>query len=174
MQPIDIDGLVDELQARVARRRASGDYPPGLEAQLEAQFAAIMRATHRHVADTDALRGIVVDVDAAAAGLRAVVATSSRLPGGGTVHATAARLVQRHTGALAESMRSIAGDLSAGLTEVARLIDAQRSADERQLQDVIASILDRIALLDSLSDAVIDLERRLAALEAAVHRAADE
>ena len=162
---IDVDEVVRELQARVAARRRSGDYPPGMEAQLEAEFEAIMRATHRHETNTAALGDRVRSVAAATDGVRAVAASSSRLPGGSALHASAARLVQRHTGVLADSVRTLGGEVTAALTEVRRLLDAQRSADERQLNDVIASLLDRLAVLDHLADAVVDLEARVERVE---------
>jgi hypothetical protein len=162
---IDVDKIIEELQARVAQRRADGDYPAGMEAELEAEFVAIMRATHRHETNTQVLERLIERVEESTLGLRAVAESGSRVPGGTALHATATRLVQRHTGTLAESVRSLGRDLVSALDEVRRLFDAQRSADERQLQDVVGSLLDRIAVLDHLADAVVDLETRVAALE---------
>jgi hypothetical protein len=43
------------------------------------------------------------------------------------------------------------------VTETKRLFEAQRSADERQLADLLAAVVDRLALVDAL-----DAERSLA------------
>jgi hypothetical protein len=51
------------------------------------------------------------------------------------------------------------------MDEVRRLVDAQRAADERQLHDAIAGVLDRLAVLDHVVELVRDVEQRLDALE---------
>jgi hypothetical protein len=163
---IDIDEIVDELRGRVARRRASGDYPPGLEQQLEAEFALIMAGVHRPEVDTGELGRRVAAVEQLTAGVRAETATSSRVPGGSIVHATAQRLVVRQTGELAETVRALGRGIAEALHELHHLVDVQRQADERQLGDVVNALMDRVAIIDHVADAVVQLETRLARLEA--------
>lgn len=170
MKETDVDELVRTLQARVAQRRAAGEYPPGLEEQLEAEFEQIMKAVHRHELDTDELRRRVDVVGEATSYVSAEPRLESRVPGGSTVHTAAARLVRRHTSTLAESVRGMGNEITRALQEVQRLIEAQREADQRQLADVVASVIDRIALLDHLADAVIVLEQRVDSLEASAER----
>ena len=44
------------IQDTIARRRAAGEYPAGLESELEAEFASIVALTHRGEAErADAL-----------------------------------------------------------------------------------------------------------------------
>lgn len=166
MEDVDIDELITSLQQRVAERRRAGDYPPGLEEQLEAEFDQIMKAVHRHELDTGELHRRLTVVAQAAANVTAEPPLDSRLPGGGTVHAAAARVVRRHTATLADTVRGLGNEVTNALLEVQRLFEAQRSADERQLDEVIASMLDRLAVLDHVADAVVLLEQRVAALEA--------
>ena len=40
--PTDLDELLETLRSRVRDRRAAGDYPPGLEVNLEAHFQRIV------------------------------------------------------------------------------------------------------------------------------------
>ena len=162
---IDVDDLVELLQTRVSARRASGDYPPGLEEQLEAEFAVIMAALHRNELTTEELGRRVAAVEHTSAGVRALDETSSRVPGGSAVHTAASRIVARHTNQLADSVRQLGVDVARALHEVHHLIDLQRDADERQLSEVISSVLDRLAVLDHVADAVVLLEQRLDRLE---------
>jgi hypothetical protein len=166
MDHVDIDALVAELQASVNARRQAGDYPPGLEEQLEAEFVEIMRSIHRDEIDTSQLAEYIEAVHVATHQVRADALTDSRVFGGAAVHAATSRLVRRHTRPLADSIRSLGSEITDSLREVHRLFDEQRQADERQLNEVVASLIDRLAVLDHLVDAVVDIERRLAQLEA--------
>jgi hypothetical protein len=161
----ELEAVVADLRSDVARRRAAGEYPPGLEAQLEAEFEAIMRAVHRPEVDTSGILLAVAAVADSARALGAPPATSSRVPGGSAVHDATARLVRRHTVQLAQEVRRLGDDVSAALAAVAVTLDQQRSADERQLKEVVASLLDRVAIIDHLADAVLELEGRVGALE---------
>jgi hypothetical protein len=161
----DIAALVAELQARVARRRADGDYPPGMEAQLEAEFERVVRGAIRDETDTAELGRLVAAVGLSAAGINAEPDLGSRVPGGALFHRSAARVVGRHTRHLAAGVRVLADDVAASLREVERVAAAQRSADERQLLDVLAAVLDRLAVLDHIGAALLDLERRVGIIE---------
>jgi hypothetical protein len=165
VEDIDVGAIVDTLQARVADRRALGDYPPGLEEQLEAEFDQMMKAVHRHEVGTAPLEHRVNVVQAATDAIGARPEMTSRVPLGGAVHATAAKLVVRHTNELADTVRRLGTDTVIALREVVRLFDANREADERQLEEVISSVIDRLAVIDHLADAVLRLEARVAELE---------
>jgi len=91
--------------------------------------------------------------------------TTSRLPGGTAIHGTTARLVRRHTNQLADEVRRLGHDTARALDEVRATLDRHRSADERPLLDVVGALFDRIAVLDHLADAVLDLEQRVIRLE---------
>lgn len=165
MEQIDIDGLIEGLKERVTQRRVSGDYPAGLEEQLEAEFKVIMAAVHRDECGTAELGRRVKQVERSTESVRAHGETSSRVPGGSMVHSATARLVSRHTGEIAESVRGLGYSVATALHEVHHLLDVQREADERQLHEVVASLLDRLAVLDHLAEAAVQLEQRVRALE---------
>ncbi|MGH2473777.1 MAG: hypothetical protein ACRDIL_00815, partial [Candidatus Limnocylindrales bacterium] len=165
MSHVDLGEILAQLNASIAARRLKGDYPEGLEQQLEAEFDAMMRAINRDEIDTERLSALVEAVITAVHGVGTGVETGSRLPGGAVVHKSAAHVVQRHTGPLAESVRTLGLTIADALRESRRLIDAQRSADERQLLDVISGVLDRLAVLDHLVEITRDLEARVAVLE---------
>lgn len=164
---VEFDSVLAEIQDRVKARRAAGEYPLGLEAQLEAEFDAILNAVRRDEVDTEELGR---RLDAVADGVRGINAgpeLQSRFPGGSAAHAAASRVVRRHTVQLTETVRSLGASVHGALEEVRRVLDAQRSADERQLNEVVGSLFDRLAVLDSLVVAVADLERRVGEIEQA-------
>lgn len=165
MPNIDIDDVVSELKQRIAQRRIAGDYPEGLELQLESEFRAMMRAVDRNEIDTAHLDDLVESVNVAVHRVSADVGSDSRVPGGSAAHTALGRVVQRHTGPLAESVRGLGVSIAKALDEARRLFEAQNAADERQLLDAVAGVLDRLAVLDHLVEITRDLEQRVARLE---------
>ncbi len=165
MDNVDVDELVDKLQERVATRRAMGDYPPGLEEQLEAEFKLIMDAVHRREVNTGDLEQRIAAVSQAIHAVGGPPEFASRLPGGQSVHRTAGRVVERHTGVLANHVRTLGDNIAGALQEILHLIEMQNAADERQLHEVVSAVLDRVAVIDHLADAVVDLELRVRELE---------
>lgn len=165
MPDIDIDALVSDLQREVNDKRLSGDYPEGLEAQLDGGFQSMMRAIARHEVDTSRLRHDVGRVADATQQVRAEFGRTSRVPGGAAAHGAVGRVVQRHTVPLADSMRTLAIAITDSLHETTRLFEANRSADERQMHDAIAAVHDRLAVLDHVVEILHVLEERVESLE---------
>ena len=165
MPDVDVDEVVAALNQRISDRRAAGDYPIGMEQQLESEFQGMMRAIDRHEIDTEPLRTLVQAVVVAAHEMRLDTATDSRVPGGSASHHAAGRLVSRHITPLAESVRDLGVSVASALDEVRRLVQAQSAADERQLLDVISGVMDRLAVVDHLVELTTDLERRVTQLE---------
>jgi len=62
-------------------------------------------------------------------------------------------------------LASVGGAVRNALHETARLIDVTRVADERELNGVLAMVLDRLAVIDHLSEMVVEIEDRLVRLE---------
>jgi hypothetical protein len=162
---VDLDQIVAELDAEVRRRRMRGDYPEGLEQQLSSEFDAMMRAIDRDEVDTTRLGQLVDGIAGATAHVSNDALTASRVPFGSGVHATTGRLIARHSAHLATNVRTLGASVTEAMDEVRRLVDAQRAADERQLHDAIAGVLDRLAVLDHVVELVRDVEQRLDALE---------
>jgi len=162
---IDIDEIVSSFQRRITDRRLAGDYPVGLELQLESEFAGMLRTIDRHEIDTDQLAKYVQSVVVAAHDMHLDDSNDSRIPGGASAHRVISRIVRRQTNPLAESIRDLGISVTDALWEIRRLIEAQRSADERQLLDAVSGVLDRLAVLDHLVTIVTELEQRMAVLE---------
>lgn len=167
MSSVDFDAVLASIQDRVRERRANGDYPLGLEAELEAEFDVVLKSIQRDEVGTSQLEQSVANVGAHLAALNAEPELESRLPGGSAMHSAASRVVRRHTEPLTQSIRSLGESIHEAFDEVVRVFDAQRSADERQVHEVVADVYDRLALLDAVAAAVSELEARVDRLERA-------
>ena len=166
MSDVEVTEIVATLKQRVADRRAAGDYPMGLEQQLESHFDAMLESLHDDRTSTDGLRTAVDRLGATLAAVgKADIAATSRAPGGAVIHRATMQLIKRHVQQVELELSSVASAVRDGLTESARLFEEFRSADERELNGVLAMVLDRLAVVDHLSEVVVELEERLRRLE---------
>ncbi|MBI2169545.1 MAG: hypothetical protein HYU28_08610 [Actinobacteria bacterium] len=106
-----VDDLVAQLRARVDERRAAGEYPEGLEENLDLHFHHI--AT-RGVRDRlERLREALEAADAAGRALSAArIDTVSGKAGGAVVHRAVARLVGRQVEGALTQVREYADALA--------------------------------------------------------------
>src|SRR5687767_5300048 len=100
-----VEELVAQLKQRVAEREQAGQYPPGLEQELDAHFERI--AVHRTPAyNFDQLRDRIAALEVAGSFSPDDIAMDTRIPGGSQLHKTVAKLVSRQTqGILAQMQR---------------------------------------------------------------------
>lgn len=158
---LSVEEIVKVLQDRVAERRAAGDYPVGLEAELEAEFKAILEMTHRgkdHIAALDAGLVRLRDLNSKVTGRTPV---RSRIPGGKLFHRMTERLARRQVQGLANQVRGAQDETLRLLEQVVRQLEEQRLSDERLMNKMANSIMDRIAVIDQLAVAVVEIERQL-------------
>ena len=163
---VAIDEIVAQLSRQIAERRSNGDYPLGLERELEAEFDGVLAAMRRHELSTATLEDRVSALRAQVDRIGGDTATTSSIPGGALIHKAVGRMVSRQTDGLAAGTRHAGHETAAALSEVARLFERHRQADERQLIEVVSSVIDRLAVIDQLISAVNQIERRLDAIEA--------
>jgi uncharacterized iron-regulated protein len=160
-EPSERSALEEELHERVRLRRLNGDYPLGLEEQLEAEFRSILEVTHRGLQDFSHLHHLVTRIRERAGEIRLVGDAHSRIPGGSLVHRAFRRLLRRHAAATVEDMTRNLLLVEAALREIERHLDAQRRHDQRILNDVLGGLLDRLVTIDALTASVKELENRI-------------
>lgn len=156
----DLDEVVARLQARVAERRRSGVYPPGLEEGLEEHFRRI--GAHRAAVDPAGLQARLAALDATARFDAAQIHAGSQRPGGAALHRGVALLVARQTqGAL---------DQVQGYADAVRHVLAGMAA---ALEDPFHVHADLVEQLDAVLERLAAAERRAVVAEAALAALAD-
>lgn len=163
----EIEQIMAGIQDTIARRRAAGEYPAGLEQELEAEFASILALTHRGEADrADALERLLQEVRMHAPHVSGLTATSSRIPLVNLLHKVVRRLIARQTRGLAAQQRAVNEQV---ISMLEHLVDDARSredADRRMVANLSKHVLDRVAVVDHLYFIVAELETRLRKFEA--------
>ena len=155
------EGLITELQRRVQERRAAGAYPLGLEAQLQEEFKNILETTHRGHRSINHLESRMHMARESITRIQGVAGVKSRVPAGSFFHRVIRRLVRRHMSQLAKETRNSLQRIESVLAEFETLIKQQQSNDERLLNQTLSGVLDKLAVVDTLSEMVVELESRV-------------
>ena len=163
----EIEQIMAGIQDTIARRRADGEYPAGLETELEAEFASILALTHRGEADrADALERLLQEVRMHAPHVSGLTATSSRIPLVNLLHKVVRRLIARQTRGLAAQQRAVNKQVIAMLEHLVDDARSREDADRRMVAKLSKHVLDRVAVVDHLYFIVAELETRLRKFEA--------
>jgi hypothetical protein len=167
VKQVEIEQMMADIQDTIARRRAAGEYPAGLEQELEAEFASILALTHRGEADrADALELLLKEAKRCTPEVSGLTPTSSRVPFLNIFHKIVRRLIARQTRGLAAQQRAVNDQLIAMLEHLIADVHGREDADSRMVAKLSKHVLDRVAVVDHLYFIVAELETRLRKFEA--------
>ena len=167
MKQVEIEQMMADIQDTIARRRAAGEYPAGLEQELEAEFVSILALTHRGEADrADALELLLEEAKRRAREVSGLIPTFSRVPFLSIFHRIVRRLIARQTRGLAAQQRAVNEQLIAMLEHLVTEARSREDSDRRMVAKLSKHVLDRVAVVDHLYFIVAELETRLRKFEA--------
>lgn len=165
MTSIDVTAILNEIRENVRLRRIAGDYPPGLENQLELEFEQIMQSTNRvSSVDIDA-RDHLEEVDAAFKRLRSRYENQKEKYEKQAVSDESDVSVLDPWSYVAPELVEIAYHMMMVVQVLMENAVAQEEADKRLVKELSQHVLDRIAVVDHLAIISQDLEARLLELE---------
>jgi hypothetical protein len=134
-----IDALVASLQARVAERRARGEYPEGLEEDLSARFRHLLRHRRPPARPFD-VRDALARMAAALPLRRERIPLESARPGGDIVHRALARLVTRQTQGILQQVQAFAQPARESIEALAEAVERL----DRTLREEVIPALDAV------------------------------
>ena len=158
----DVDELVTRLRARVAARRESGAYPPGLEEEMTAHFRRILHQRRRlqSLPDVDeAVREVGASLPLEATRIPAV----SGLPGGELFHRTVARLVRRQTEGALQQVQGFAGPVQTALEVLAAAVQELNRTIQADVAQSLDALFEAQAAHERLLSAAGFADRRVRA-----------
>lgn len=173
----DIDAVVAGLRARVDQRRRAGEYPPGLEEDLEAELRRIVE--HRPAQSSGTRRSSVREALELRGGLppvdpsRVAGATASSVPGGAALHAAVARVVGHQTAGVLSQVQDISNATWDALLVLADAVAALEASlgEQRPVVAILDALVERVAAFErapaSSPVGMGELARRIERLEAA-------
>jgi hypothetical protein len=147
----DMEAVVGELRRRVAARRASGDYPPGLEERLARHFERVQ--AHRPDADRlKPVREAIDRLDAVSHFSPAQIDPTSRVPAGTYLHRIVGRAVSRQTIGILAQVQAYATALRQVLERLLERLDDPGAHTHADLLDEMDAALDRLAQLSTAGE----------------------
>jgi SAM-dependent methyltransferase len=161
--------LLAQLRARVEERRRRGDYPPGLEQDLESHFRRIV--AHGRAQDLESVRSSLQGMDARMGFTRGRIPPESRYPGGELVHRSVGKVVGRQTQGVLDQVGAFAEVVRETFEALLDVLETPGSHVHADLAEQLGGALERLAAFERTPGeprvAVAELERRVGALEAA-------
>lgn len=151
----------------VDERRRRGEYPEGLEYDLDQHFRRIV--AYRTSAEVGDLEAQLADLDRRARFTVQRIELGSRAPGGEKIHRLVARVVGRQTEGVLAQLREFSDGVRDVLRSVAGIAQSPHGHVHSDLVGQLDAILERLASyergpVDSPA-AVVDLRRRVEELE---------
>jgi SAM-dependent methyltransferase len=151
-EPIDLDEVVKEVLAAAHAARESGVYPPGLEEQLQSDFA---RQLHRPDPRDRVvrLRSMVEELSEHHLG-RAPVPTSSSVPGGAVAHKVVSKAVGRQIDGVYTQLNDYAMQLVGVIRTVVDGLEDPKSHVHSEILYELDALQDRVAELQLTIDSL--------------------
>jgi len=165
------DELIEQLRTRVQQRRDAGEYPQGLEADLDAHF---QRIVSQRPGDLESVRAALVYLEGTMGFDPARITMASNVRGGDLVHRAIAKAVGRQTEGVLDQMRAFAEAVRDTFQALLSAMEFPTTHEHAELMEQVDTIVERIAAyerVDSGSSVEIEvLRRRIEELEAAEAR----
>lgn len=161
------DELIEQLRTRVQERREAGQYPQGLEADLDAHFQRIIS---QRPGDLESVRSSLVYLEGTMGFDAARIHTASDLRGGDLVHRAIAKAVSRQTQGVLEQVRTFAEAVRDTFQALISAMEFPTTHVHADLMEQVDTVLERIAAFERIdSGAPVEIEvlrRRIEELEA--------
>ncbi|HEX4539301.1 MAG TPA: methyltransferase domain-containing protein [Acidimicrobiales bacterium] len=166
--PTDLDELLETLRSRVRDRREAGDYPSGLEVNLEAHFQRIVGT--RASSDRSQFRAKLDRLAAFSSFSPDRIQTWSKLPGGSAIHRGVGKVTGRQTQGVLDQVQQFADALRDVLDELADTATDDHDHSHPDLVGMVDVLVERWASYERApvesAAGMADLHRRIEALEA--------
>jgi SAM-dependent methyltransferase len=165
--PTDLDDLLETLRRRVHERREAGDYPPGLELNLETHFRRIVET--RPGPDRSRFEAKLDRLAAFSTFSAERIPTASNVPGGAAVHRVVAKATTRQTRGILEQLQQFATAVRDVLEELADPDAPSQDHQHPDLMGMVDVLVERVASYERAPVAsaagLADLHRRIEELE---------
>jgi len=160
-----LDEALEHIRDRVEERRESGDYPPGLEQQLDRHYHHILKGFDAEVEAITALRLAVANLRTHAEFDLARIDTWSRNPVKRFLHRASGKLTIRQTRGVLDQVKRHADALDEVLASLLPIVESLAGSgsesggggrDRSDLDKRLHTALDRIGLLEERLDRCLE------------------
>jgi SAM-dependent methyltransferase len=172
--PATTEELLVELRRRVEQRRQGGEYPLGLEDELDARFR---RIASQHVGDIETVRVRLLHLESTLGFAVDRIPTGSEQPAGELAHKVIRKAFSRQTQGVFEQLRPFAEAVRDALSALLAVLETPGTHEHADLDGRLETVLERLAAIERApastaagSPEIVQLLARLERLEAAERR----
>jgi hypothetical protein len=170
MAEIDVQAILADVKRQIEDLRLSGRYPPGLEAELEAEFREIMALTKLiNLGRLDKVDEQLGNVQASLAALSSPARTDSRALLGRAVHSVINRIVGRPFSDISKRAAHAIEQLVAAQSLIVEELRSRDGVEDHVANAMAKHVLERVAVVEHLAILIVELEARVRALETGHH-----
>ena len=160
----NLDDTLERISERVAERRAAGDYPPGLEQQLDRHYHHILKGFDAEVEAITALRLAVANLRTHSEFDLSRIDTWSRNPVKRLLHRVSGKLTIRQTRGVLDQFKRHSDALDEVLASLLPIVESLAGSgteggggrDRSDLDKRLHTALDRIGLLEQRLDRCLE------------------
>jgi hypothetical protein len=165
-----IEAAIARVRERVAARRRLGEYPDGMEDQLDRHYRELVAGLTTEHAQVKRLHDSVRQLDELPPFGRDRIQYSSRSPVGRVFHRAWGKLSSRQTEGILEQLRSFSAVSTRVADRMAEVVETLALHGHPDTERRIATLADRLALLEDVAARLDRIEGQLAELRAASDR----
>lgn len=161
-----VQAALSRIQTRISERRAAGDYPVGLEAELDRHYRQVSDTLHGTSAALRDATAAVHRVGAASGFAAERISYASRAPAGAVAHRVVGKATMRQTQGVLQQVQEFSAATRDALEACLEALREQAVHSHPQLERRLAYLVDKLGDFESARDELVSLEARVAALEA--------
>lgn len=165
---LELEELLSEIRQRVEQRRQNGQYPDGLEQDLDIQFGQLIKQKPP-LFDFDPLAKSLEKLkQLSRIGYQSIV--ESAIPGGSSLHNMVSRLIERHFHITIDQINTHFDALYEVLDQILLVFQEKTSSQYNDIRADLNIVLQRLAAYERSPEAsaggVAELSRRIEQIEA--------
>jgi len=163
----EVEAAVARVRERVAARRRQGDYPDGLEDQLDRHYRELVAGLTTEHAQVQRLHDSVRQLDELPTFGREHIRYTSRTPVGRVFHRVWGMLSSRQTEGILIQLRAFSDATTRVADRMAEVVETLALHGHPDTERRIATLADRLALLEDVAARLDRIEEQLVELRTA-------
>lgn len=165
---LELEELLSEIRQRVDQRRQNGQYPDGLEKDLDIQFEQLVKQRTAAFDFSPLMRSLEKLKQLTRVGYQSIV--ESTIPGGSSLHNMVSRLIERHFHVTIDQVNAHFDVLYEVLDQILLAFQEKTSTQYNDIRVDLNIVLQRLAAYERAPEtsvgAIAELSRRIEQIEA--------
>lgn len=161
-----VESALARIQKRIQERRDAGEYPAGLEGELDRHYRQVSDTLHGTSVFLRKASDAVTRVENAGRFASERISYESKIPAGAAMHRAVGKATIRQTHGILHQLQEFAVANHEALGAILDVLRDEAVHTHPQLERRLAYLVDKLAALESIKDEMREIDARVASLEA--------